>query len=127
MRLDPFSDLDEENVLLEKSYAFAIRIVNLAKYLEQNRAFVLKDQILRCGTSIGANAEELVGASSDKDFLHKASISYREARETRYWLRLQRDTDFISDAMAESMLEDCEELIKILGAIQSTMRDRLMD
>jgi four helix bundle protein len=114
-----------DNVLLEKSYKFAIRIVNLGKYLEKKRAYVLKDQIIRSGTSIGSNAEELVGASSNKDFLNKANISYREARETHYWIRLLRDTDYITKSMAESMLKDVEELIKIIGAIQSTMRKRL--
>jgi four helix bundle protein len=117
----------KHNVILEKSYAFAIRIVRLGDYLQEKRAFVLKDQVLRSGTSIGANAEEFVGASSKKDFIAKLNISYREARETHYWLRLLRDTDYITVQIAESMLADCEELLKILGSIQKTMKIRMRD
>src|ERR1035437_301513 len=105
----------KQNVILDKSYAFAIRIIRLSDYLQQKKAFVLKDQILRSGTSIGANAEEFNGASSKKDFLAKVNISYREARETHYWLRLLRDTGYITSRMAQSMLNDCEEILKILS------------
>jgi four helix bundle protein len=117
----------KQNIILDKSYAFAIRIIRLSEYLQQKKAFVLKDQILRSGTSIGANAEEFNGASSRKDFLAKANISYREARETHYWLRLLRDTEYISARMAESMLADCEELLKILGSIQKTTKNSLRE
>ncbi len=115
----------KQNIILDKCYAFAIRIIRLSEYLQQKKAFVLKDQILRSGTSIGANAEEFNGASSKKDFLAKANISYREARETHYWLRLLRDTEYISSRMAESMLTDCEEILKILGSIQKTTKNSL--
>ncbi len=97
----------KENVILNKRYTFAIRIVKLGKYLEEKTACVLKDQIIGSGTSIGANAEEFVGASSRKDFMAKLNISYREARETHYWLRLLRDTGYITKHLAESMLADC--------------------
>jgi four helix bundle protein len=117
----------KQNIILDKSYAFAIRIIKLSEYLQEKKAFVLKDQILKSGTSIGANAEEFNGASSKKDFLAKANISYREARETHYWLRLLRDTGYISEKIAESMLSDCEELLKILSAIQRTTKDKLRD
>jgi len=117
----------KENVILNKSYAFAIRIVKLGRYLEEKKAFVLKDQIIGSGTSIGANAEEFAGASSRKDFMAKLNISYREARETHFWLRLLRDTGYITKHMAESMLTDCEELLKILGSIQKTMRSRMKE
>jgi four helix bundle protein len=116
----------KQNIILDKSYAFAIRIIRLSDYLQEKKAFVLKDQILRSGTSIGANAEEFNGASSNKDFLAKANIAYREARETPYWLRLLRDTNYITAQMAESMLIDCDELLKILGSIQKTMKNKLM-
>jgi four helix bundle protein len=117
----------KQNVILDKSYAFAIRIVRLSEFLQKKKAFVLKDQILRSGTSIGANAEEFTGASSAKDFIAKANIAYREARETHYWLRLLRDTDYITSRMAESMLADCDELLKILGSIQKTMKQKLRE
>ncbi len=115
----------KESILLDKSYKFAIRIVKLSEYLQEKRAFVLKEQILSSGTSIGANAEELSGASSKKDFLAKANIAYREARETHYWLRLLRDTNYITKRMADSMLTDCDELLRILGSIQKTVRSRM--
>jgi four helix bundle protein len=117
----------KQNVILDKSYAFSIRIVKLSEFLQEKKAFVFKDQILRSGTSIGANAEEFNGASSKKDFLAKANIAYREARETHYWLRLMKDTGYISDRMAESMLIDCEELLKILGSIQRTVKRELVE
>ncbi len=117
----------KQNIILDKSYAFAIRIVRLGEFLQKKKAFILKDQILRSGTSIGANAEEFTGASSTKDFIAKANIAYREARETHYWLRLLRDTNYITSRMAESMLADCEELLKILGSIQKSMKQKLRD
>jgi four helix bundle protein len=115
----------KQSIILDKSYAFSIRIVKLGEFLQEKKAFVLKDQILRSGTSIGANAEEFTGASSKKDFLAKANISYREARETHYWLRLLRDTGYITKRMAESMLADCDELLRILGSIQKTVKRQL--
>jgi four helix bundle protein len=85
--------MKEQNVIQQKSYDFAIRIVNLYKYLAtEKKELVLSKQILRSGTSIGANVEEAIGAQSDKDFLNKLSIAYKEARETHYWIRLLRDT-----------------------------------
>ena len=114
-----------ENVLLTKSYAFAIRIVNLYKFLYQDkRDVVISRQILRSGTSIGANAEEAVGAQSRKDFISKLSIAYKEARETYYWLRLLRDTNFISQEQATSLLIDCEEVLKITGSILKTTKEK---
>lgn len=82
--------------MLEKSYALALRMVKLYRYLtEEKREFVLSKQILRCGTSIGANIEEAVGAQSGKDFLSIISIGYKEARETKYWLRLLNDSGYL--------------------------------
>jgi len=113
------------NIIQEKSFAFAVRAVNLFKYLqEEKREFVLSKQFLRCATSIGANVEESIGGQSDKDFLSKLSIAYKEARETMYWLKLLQATDFITQPEAESMLTDAEELCKILGKIQVTLKSR---
>ena len=87
----------KNNVIRDKSYAFAIRVVNLYKYLVYTKKeFVLSKQVLRSGTSIGANVEEAIGAQSSKDFIAKLSISYKEARETNYWIRLLKDTNFIN-------------------------------
>jgi len=116
----------EHNVILEKSYALALRMVELYKYLmEEKKEFVLSKQILRSGTSIGANVEEAIGAQSDKDFLSKMSVAYKEARETKYWLRLLNDSEYLEEKEAQSLFQDIEEVLKLLGAIQKTMKRKL--
>ena len=86
--------MKEENIIVDKSYAFALRIVKLYKYLvEKMKEYVLSDQIVHRGTKIGANVGEAVGGQSEKDFVAKMSLSYKEARETRFWLRLLHDSD----------------------------------
>ena len=113
------------NIIQEKSFAFAVRIVNLYKYLcEEKKEFVLSKQVLRCGTSIGANIEEGIGGQSDKDFLSKISIAYKEARETFYWLKLLLATDYLNQEQADSLLKDIEEICKIIGKIQITIKNR---
>ncbi len=108
--------MKEDNVVLEKSYALALRMVKLYGYLtEEKREFVLSKQILRSGTSIGANIEEAVGAQSEKDFLSKISIGYKEARETKYWLRLLNDSGYLEEEQAQSLFQDIEEMLKLLG------------
>jgi four helix bundle protein len=115
----------KESIIQEKSYKFAIRIVKLYVHLKETRGeTTLSKQILRCGTSIGANVEEASGAQSRRDFSHKISISYKEAKETRYWLRLLNDTGFIDKKMFDSLLYDCEELLKIMGSIQITLKNK---
>jgi four helix bundle protein len=115
--------MKEENVLLTKSYSFGVRIIKLYQFLsEEKRDYVIGKQILRSGTSIGSNAEEAVGAQSKRDFIAKLWISYKEARESHYWLRLLRDTDYLTPKLAASLLTDCEELLKIIGSILKTMR-----
>ena len=115
----------KNNVIRDKSYAFAIRVVNLYKYLVYTKKeFVLSKQVLRSGTSIGANVEEAIGAQSSKDFIAKLSISYKEARETNYWIRLLKDTNFINKIQSVSLLNDCEEILKIIGKIQVTMKNK---
>jgi len=114
------------NILQEKSFAFAVRIVNLYKYLcDEKKEFVLSKQILRCGTSIGANIEEAIGGQSDKDFLSKLSISYKEARETIYWLNLLLATDYILPEQAENILRDADEICKILAKIKITTYNKI--
>jgi four helix bundle protein len=98
---------EKENIILDKTYNYAIRIVKLYQYLcKEKKEFELSRQILRSGTSIGANVEESVGGLSRKDFLAKLGLSYREARETRFWLKLLRDTNYISTEQCDSLLED---------------------
>lgn len=114
-----------ENAIQEKSYAFAIRIVKLYRYLtEKKNEYVLSKQLLRSGTSIGANVEEGIGGQSGKDFFSKLNIAYKEARETHYWLRILRDTNYLSTKESVAILEDCNELLKIIGSIIKTMKTK---
>jgi four helix bundle protein len=114
-----------DNIIQQKSFGFAIRIVNVYKYLlYEKKEFVLSKQLLRSGTSIGANIEESIGGQSDKDFLSKLSIAYKEARKTIYWLRLLQATDYLTNEEANSLLNDAEEICKILGKIQITLKNR---
>ena len=116
--------MKEDNLIEEKSYAFALRIVKLFWYIiETKREYKLSGQLLKSGTSIGANVEEAIGGSSRKDFKAKLEISYKEARETRYWLRLLRDSDSLERRLAESLLSDCEEILRILGSIIRTIKN----
>jgi four helix bundle protein len=113
------------NIIQQKSFAFAIRIVNLYKFLTtEKKEYVLSKQLLRSGTSVGANIEESIGGQSDKDFLSKISIAYKEARESVYWLKLLQATDYLSEEQADSLLKDAEELCKIIGKIQITIKSR---
>ena len=117
--------MKDDNVVREKSYAFALRIVKLYKHLvEKKKEYVLSKQVLRSGTSIGANVEEALGGQSEKDFFAKMTIAYKEARETDYWLRLLRDSGFLTETEASSILTDCEELLKLLGSILKTLREK---
>lgn len=112
-----------KKVAKEKSMAFAVRIVNLYKYLtEIKNEYVLSKQILRSGTSIGANIAESECAISSADFLSKIYIALKECSETIYWLELLNKTDFLSDSQYESLTVDCEELRKILSATTKTLK-----
>jgi four helix bundle protein len=107
-----------DNITYTKAYNFAIRIVKAYQYLcEEKKEHVLSKQILRSGTSIGANIAEANGAISDAEFSSKISIAYKECLETKYWLSLLKDTGFISEKSFESMHDDAEEISKILFAI----------
>lgn len=118
-----------ENTVLYKSYAFAQRIVKLYKLLlEQKQPRPLAEQLLRSGTSIGANLEEATGGFSRRDFAAKCGIAYKEARETHYWLRLLRDTECLEPRLADSLIEGAEELKRMLAAILiSTRNDELKE
>jgi four helix bundle protein len=115
-----------DNIVQQKSFAFAIRIVNLYKYLiAEKKEFVLSKQLLRSGTSVGANIEESIGGQSDKDFLSKISIAYKEARESMYWLKLLQATNYLSQEQANSLLTDAEEICKIIGKIQIKLKEKI--
>ena len=118
--------MKQNNVVQTKSYAFAVRIVKLYQYLvKEKQEYVLSKQLVKSGTSIGANVEEAIGGQSQKDFQAKLSISYKEARETHYWLRLMQDSGYLSPTQSKSLLGDCSELLKILGSIQRTMKNQI--
>lgn len=105
--------MKSDNIVQIKSYAFAVRIIKVFKYLsESKKEFVLSKQLLRCGTSIGANIEEAIGGQSEKDFFAKLTISFKEARETHYWIRLLKDTNYLTKEQSESLLTDITELLK---------------
>jgi four helix bundle protein len=107
----------------QKSYAFAVRVVKLYQHLcEQKKEYVLSKQILKCGTSIGANVSEANGAISKNDFSAKISIAYKEGLETKYWLSLLKDTDYLSVEQYESLFTDVDEIAKILFSILKTTR-----
>ena len=108
----------------QKSFQFAVRIVKLYKHLRVvKKEFVLSKQLLRSGTSIGANVAEAQQAQSRADFISKLNIALKEAAETNYWLRLLQATDFLSDAEFQSVHNDCRELEKILTSILKTARN----
>lgn len=116
--------MKNENIIQKKSYDFALRIIQLNRLIiEKNREYTLARQILKSGTSIGANVEEAIGAQSRKDFKFKLTISYKEARETHYWLRLLSDSNIIEEKLSISLLEDCDELLKIIGSIIKTLKN----
>ncbi len=109
-----------------KSYKFALRMIKMYQHLTENkREFILSKQVLRSGTSIGANIREANGAQSPKDFYAKIMIAYKESLETEYWLMLLRDSGYLQVQAAESILADCLELQNILGSIKKTMRNQL--
>ncbi|MDR1975248.1 MAG: four helix bundle protein [Bacteroidales bacterium] len=117
-----------DNIVQKKSFDFAIRIVGLYKYLtEEKKEFLISKQLFRAGTSIGANIEESIGGQSDKDFLTKLSISYKEAREVIYWIKLLSSCSYLTIKQTESILADAEELCKIIGKIQVTTKKRILN
>ena len=101
------------NIVQKKRYDFALRIVKLCIWLKEQKHFEMSSQLLRSGTSIGANVEEALAGHSKKDFLHKMNIATKEARETRYWLRLLKDSDILSESQANSIINESDELVKI--------------
>lgn len=116
--------MKKDNVVQQKSYAFAVKVVCLCRFIQaEKKEYVLSKQLLHSGTSIGANVEEAIGGQSKKDFYAKLTIAYKETRESHYWIRLMCDTDLIEDKTATELLSDAEELLRIIGSIQKTIRN----
>lgn len=114
------------NVIQDKSYAFAVKIIRICRsIMDEKKEFVLSKQLLRSGTAIGALVEEAIGGQTDKDFFSKMTIAYKEARETKYWIRLLKDSGLLSEMAALDLINDVEELLKIIGSIQKSMRVKI--
>ena len=114
----------KNSILKKKSYEFAISIVKLSQSLQKDKKeFVLSRQILRSGTSIGANIREAEFAQSKADFTHKMSISLKEANETIYWIDLLKDTNYIDEKKHESLLNNCTEILKMLVSTVKTSKN----
>ena len=115
----------KENIILEKSFDFAVRIVKLNKYLvSDKKEYILSKQIIRSGTSIGALVREAQHAESNADFVHKLSIALKEANETDYWLLLLNKTEYIEDKIYKSLYDDIQELLKLLVSIIKSSKNR---
>ena len=117
----------KKNVILEKTYAFSLFVVLLCRNLTENKKeYVLSRQLLRSATSIGANSEEASVGVSKKDFINKYQIAYKEAKETHYWIRLLKDSEFLYVEDANKALYMCEEILRILNAIlQSAKNEKI--
>ena len=113
----------KDNIIQTKTFEFAVRIINLYKFLStEKKEFVVSKQVLRSGTSIGANVEEAIGGQSKNDFSAKLAIAYKEARETKFWLRLLHATGYIENQMFESLMNDMEEILRIIEKKKKTMK-----
>ena len=113
---------EKQNIIADKSFQFALDIIELDRKLTQQREFILSKQVLKSGTSIGANVEEAQAAQSKKDFVSKMSIASKEARETRYWLRLLLESNLVTDndGLLKVLFHDVDDLINILTKIVKT-------
>ena len=117
--------MKEENVIVDKSYRFANRVVKLYKFLcVEQKEWVLSQQLLRSGTSIGANVREAQRAQSRKDFVAKLNVALKEAYESEYWLELLKDNEFLTPDQYNSMYKDCRELTNILSQIVITSKSK---
>lgn len=114
----------KENVIQTKSFQFSLKIIELFRKLQAGREYIISKQLIRSGTSIGANVEEAIAGQSKKDFLSKLSISLKEARETHYWLRLLKESE-LTNLNVDAYLDASFELISILSAIVKTTRQKL--
>jgi len=117
--------MEKDNILYNKSYLFAIRIVKLAQFLNnEKKEYILSKQIIRSGTSVGALVSESKYAQSRADFINKLMIALKEANETQYWVNLLHDTEYITHTMHESLYSDINEIISLLVAITKTIKNK---
>jgi four helix bundle protein len=117
--------MKKDNILYDKSYAFSIRIVKLAQYLnKEKKEYILSKQIIRSGTSVGALVSESKFAQSKADFINKLMIALKEANETQYWINLLHDTDYLNKSMHKSLYADIDEIISLLVSITKTIKNK---
>lgn len=120
--------MKQGNIIIEKTFHFGLRIIKLHLYLKEKKIDkILSIQLLRSGTSIGANVEEAMGGSSKKDFIQKLRIAYREARETRYWIRLLKDSLLLEVKLADSLITDRDEILRILTSIINSSKSKIIN
>lgn len=118
--------MESDNLIHKKAFQFSVKVIKEYKRLStKNNEYVLSKQLLRSGTSIGANLEEAIGAVSSKDFFHKISISYKEAREARYWIRLLFESGYLEKNISSELICDIEEILRILTSIQKTLKSKM--
>ena len=116
--------MKENNLIVEKSKAFAIRIIRMYQHISaEKKELVLTKQVLRSGTSIGANIREATSAHSKADFIAKMQIALKEASETEYWIELLQETGYIAEKAGESLITDCKELLRMITAIIRTAKE----
>lgn len=118
--------MSSDNIVVVKSKKFAVRIVRLYQYMcNEKKEYILSKQLLRSGTSIGANIKEAIRGQSKADFIAKMSIALKEASESEYWLELLHETDYLSDKQYESIYNDCQELLKLLTSIIKSSKNNI--
>ncbi len=116
---------NKDNIIVKKSYSFALEVIKIYKFLiNEKKEYVISKQMLRSGTSVGANIHEAIASESKKDFIHKLGIAVKEARETSYWLNLLKDSDYIVDEQFKNLNSNCDEVIRILNSIILTTKER---
>jgi four helix bundle protein len=119
-------EIKKENIVMNKSYSFALRIIKLFRHLVANQnEYVLSKQVLRCGTSIGALIKEAEHAQSKADFINKMSIALKEANETEYWLMLLKDSNYLDEKSYFSIQRDSTELIRLLASIVKSSKESI--
>lgn len=122
--IEEYKEQTKNNPLKDKSYHFALQIIRTTRKMMAEHEYILSRQLLRSGTSVGANIEEASQGESKADFIHKLAIANKEAVETNYWLRLLRDSEILEHATANSLLSDCRELERLLTSSLKTSKDR---
>ena len=116
--------MKENNVIQEKSFRFGVNVITFCKELKSlNKEAIISNQLLRAGTSVGANIEEGLGSQTNKDFYFKFSIAYKEARESLYWLKLIAEANLSKKEKTVQLMKDCDEILRILGSILKTLRN----